>query len=197
GIFLNLILVITGGAAAVAVYTAGWRVVMMAMILPIGIGTAAITVAGAAYGARNYNNLKTALNYGAKLGFGIAIIVGLILYFFAGYIATIFTYSPQTAYLAPQIAAFLQVMFLFYIPIPLGITASAVFQGVGKGITSLILTLLRELAFIALFAYLFAFTFNLGSHGVWWGLVVGSAIGCTIAYIWANMFVNRIRRYSK
>ena len=195
GIFLNLILVITGGAAAVAVYTAGWRVVMMAMILPIGIGTAAITVAGAAYGARNYNNLKTALNYGAKLGFGIAIIVGLILYFFAGYIATIFTYSPQTAYLAPQIAAFLQVMFLFYIPIPLGITASAVFQGVGKGITSLILTLLRELAFIALFAYLFAFTFNLGSHGVWWGLVVGSAIGCTIAYIWANMFVNRIRRY--
>ena len=44
-----------------AVYTAGWRVVMMVMILPIGIGTAAITVAGAAFGARNYKNLKTTL----------------------------------------------------------------------------------------------------------------------------------------
>lgn len=197
GIILNIILVITGGAAAVAVYTAGWRVVMMVMILPIGIGTAAITVAGAAFGARNYENLETALKYSAKLGFGIAIIVGLILYVFSGIIANIFTYSPQTAYLAPDIAAFLQVMFLFYIPIPLGITASAVFQGVGKGITSLILTILRELVFIALFAYLFVFVFNFGSHGVWWGLVIGSAIGCAVAYTWANMFVNRLKSYSK
>jgi putative MATE family efflux protein len=197
GMVLNLVLVITGGAAAVAVYTAGWRVVMMVMILPIGIGTAAITVVGAAFGARKYDNLKTALNYGAKLGFGIAIIVGLILYIFAGYITTIFTYSPQTAYLAPQIAAFLQVMFLFYIPIPLGITASAVFQGMGKGITSLILTILREFAFIAVFAYIFVFMLDFGSQGVWWGLVVGSAIGCAAAYIWANIYVNRLRRYSK
>lgn len=195
GMVLNLILVITGGAAAVAVYTAGWRVVMMVMILPIGIGTAAITVAGAAFGARNYKNLKTTLRYASKLGFGIAIIVGLLLYIFSGFIASIFTYSPQTAYLAPQIAAFIQVMFLFYIPIPLGITASAIFQGVGKGLTSLVLTVLRELAFIAFFAYLFAFIFNLGSQGVWWGLVVGSAIGCALAYTWANIYVNRLERY--
>lgn len=195
GVILNMILVITGGAAAVAVYTAGWRVIMMVMILPIGIGTAAITVAGAAFGARKYDDLKTALTYGAKLGFGIAIIIGLFLYIFSGYIATIFAYSPQTAYLAPTIAAFLQVMFLFYIPIPLGITASAIFQGMGKGITSLVLTILRELVFIALFAYLFAFLFNFGSHGVWWGLVVGSGIGCSLAYIWANIYVNRMKRY--
>ncbi len=153
GMVLNLILVISGGAAAVAVYTAGWRVVMMVMILPIGIGTAAITVAGAAFGAKNYNNLKITLNYAAKLGFGIAIAIGLLLYVFSGYIATIFAYSPQTADLAPSIAAFLQVMFLFYIPVPLGITASAVFQGVGKGVTSLILTVLRELVFISFFAF--------------------------------------------
>ena len=197
GMMLNYILVITGGAAAVAVYTAGWRVVMMVMILPIGIGTAAITVAGAAFGARKYDNLKTTLNYGVKLGFGIAIAVGLLLYIFSGVIASIFAYSPQTAYLAPQIAAFLQVMFLFYIPIPLGITAAAVFQGMGKGITSLILTVLREFAFIAVFAYIFAFILGMGSHGVWWGLVVGSAIGCSIAFIWANVYVNRLRRYLK
>jgi Na+-driven multidrug efflux pump len=195
GMILNLMLVVTGGAAAVAVYTAGWRVVMMVMILPIGIGTAAITVAGAAFGARKYDNLKTALTYSAKLGFTIAIVVGLLLYIFSGFIATIFTYSPQTAHLAPEIASFIQVMFLFFIPIQLGITASAVFQGMGKGITSLILTVLRELAFIAVFAYLFAFTFNFGTHGVWWGLVIGSGIGCVVAYTWANIYVNRLKRY--
>jgi len=195
GMILNLILVVTGGAAAVAVYTAGWRVVMMVMILPIGIGTAAITVAGAAFGARKYENLKTALTYAAKLGFITTTVVGLLLSIFSGIVASIFTYSPETAYLTPEIATFLQLMFLFYMPVPLGITASSIFQGMGKGITSLILTILRELAFIAVFAYLFAFIFDLGSQGVWWGLVVGSGIGCTLAYVWANIYVNRLKRY--
>lgn len=195
GVFLNLILVVTGGTEAVAVYTAGWRVVMMVMILPIGIGTATITVAGAAFGARKYENLKTALTYSTKLGLTISIVVGLLLYIFSGFIAAVFTYSPQTANLAPEIAAFIRVMSLFFIPIQMGISASSVFQGMGKGLTSLILTVLRELAFIAVFAYLFTFTFNFGTHGAWWGLVVGNAMGCILAYTWVNMYLKRLKRY--
>jgi putative MATE family efflux protein len=193
GIILNLMLVITGGAEAVAVYTAGWRVLMMAMIPPIGIGTAAITVGGAAYGSRNYGNLSTALSYSAKLGVGIAVVTATVSYVFAGNIATIFTYSPESAFMAPSIAAFLQVMFLFYLTAPLGITASSIFQGMGKGFTSLILTILRELILIALFAYLFAFILGFGSPGVWWGIVVGGGLGCAIAYIWATIYVRRLK----
>ena len=194
GVILNLMLVVTGGAEAVAVYTAGWRVVMMAMIPPIGIGTAAITVGGAAYGARNYKNLSTALSYSAKLGVGIAVVTGLLSYIFAGNIATIFTYSPESAFMAPSIAAFLQVMFLFYLTVPLGITASSIFQGMGKGFTSLILTVLREVVFVAFFSYLFAFTLGFGSPGVWWGIVVGGGLGCVVAYIWATIYVRRLKR---
>lgn len=194
GVILNLMLVVTGGAEAVAVYTAGWRVVMMAMIPPIGIGTAAITVGGAAYGARNYKNLSTVLSYSAKLGVGIAVVTGLLSYVFAGNIATIFTYSPESAFMAPSIAAFLQVMFLFYLTVPLGITASSIFQGMGKGFTSLILTILREVVFVAFFSYLFAFTLGFGSPGVWWGIVVGGGLGCVVAYIWATIYVRRLKR---
>jgi Na+-driven multidrug efflux pump len=195
GVVLNVILVVTGGAEAVAVYTAGWRVVMMAMIPPIGIGTAAITVAGAAYGARKYENLSITISYSAKLGVGIALITGIISYFFAQNIASIFTYSSQSAFMAPSIAAFLQVMFLFYIMVPLGITASSVFQAMGKGITSLILTLIREVVFISFFAYLFAFTLGFGSQGVWWGIVIGGGLGCALAYVWVNMHVNSLKRH--
>lgn len=194
GIVLNAILVITGGTHAVAVYTAGWRVVMMAMIPPIGIGTAAITVAGAAFGARKYKNLQTALSYSAKLGVAIAVVTGIFTYFFASYIASIFAYSAESAFLAPSIASFLQVMCLFFIIVPLGITASSIFQAIGKGMTSLILTVLREVVFISVFAYLFAFTLGFGSSGVWWGIVVGGACGCVIAYLWANRYIKSLRR---
>jgi putative MATE family efflux protein len=194
GIVLNIMLVITGGAEAVAVYTAGWRVVMMAIIPPIGIGTATITVAGVAYGARKYENLSKALTYSAKLGVGIALVTSAVSYFFAQNIAIIFTYSPQSAFMAPSIAAFLQVMCLFFILVPLGITASSVFQAMGKGITSLILTVIREVVFISFFAYLLAFTFGFGSQGVWWGIVIGGGLGCVLAYILANRYVNGLKK---
>ncbi|MGZ7048025.1 MAG: MATE family efflux transporter [Methanobacterium sp.] len=194
GIVLNTMLVITAGTGAVAVYTAGWRIVMMAMIPPIAIGTATITVAGTAYGAKKYENLSTALSYAAKLGIAIAAVTGVITYFFAPYIANIFAYSSESAFMAPSIAAFLQVMCLFFVVVPLGITASSVFQAMGKGMTSLALTVIREVLFISVFAYIFAFTLGLGSHGVWWGIVVGGACGCAIAFLWAKRYIKGLRR---
>jgi Na+-driven multidrug efflux pump len=112
----------------------------------------------------------------------------------APYIAQIFAYSPETAYLAITIAAFLQVMCVFYIFVPLGIMSSSVFQGVGKGITSLILTILRQLLFVALFAYLLAIHFNLGQQGVWWGIVAGNISGGVVAFIWARLYISRIQK---
>lgn len=189
GIFVNMMLVFTGGTEAVAVYTAGWRVVMIAMIPPIGIGTAAITVAGAAYGARRYNNVLTALNYSVKLAVAIATVLAVGIFIFASSIATIFSYSAQSSFLAPSIASFLQVMCLFLITVPLGISASSVFQGMGKGLTSLILTALRELIFILIFSYLLGMVLNFGVHGIWWGIVLGGAIGCLIGYLWALRYI--------
>ena len=194
GIVLNIMLVITGGTEAVAVYTAGWRVVMIAMIPAIGIGTAAITVAGASYGARKYNNISTALNYSVKLALGVATITGLIIYVFASNIASIFAYSAQSSFMAPSIAAFLQVMCLFLVIVPFGIVASSIFQGMGRGVTSLILTIIREVLFISVFAYFISFVLGIGEHGVWWGIVIGGAFGCAIAFIWATRFIKGLKK---
>jgi len=194
GIILNGILVLTGGTDAVAVYTAGWRVVMFAMIPAIGIGTAAVTVGGAAYGAKNYHNLSVALSYSAKLAMIIAVGTGIVTYVFADYIAVIFSYSAQSAVLSPNIADFLQVMCLFYLVVPWGIMASSIFQAMGKGVTSLILTFIREVVFICVFAYLFSLVFNFGPEGVWWGLVVGGFFGCVFAYFWAWNYIAILKK---
>ncbi len=194
GIVLNIMLVMTGGTEAVAVYTAGWRVVMIAMIPAIGIGTAAITVAGAAYGSRRYNNILTALNYSVKLALGVASITGLIIYVFASNIASIFAYSAQSSFMAPSIAAFLQIMCPFLIIVPFGIVASSIFQGMGRGVTSLILTVIREVLFISVFAYFLSFVLGIGEHGIWWGIVIGGAFGCAIAFVWATRFIKGLKK---
>ena len=57
-IIINSLLVMASGTNAVAVYTASMRIVQLATLPLIGIGTAVLTVAGVAYGARNLQNLK-------------------------------------------------------------------------------------------------------------------------------------------
>jgi len=193
---INIILVQVAATDAVAVYSAGWRVVTMAIIPLAAVGTAVVTVSGVAYGARKYINLQIAHNYSIKVGLVIATITGVLTYIFAPYIAQIFAYSPETTYLAPTIAAFLQVMCIFYLFVPPGIMSGSLFQGVGKGIFSLILTIFRQLLFVAIFAYLLAITFKLGQQGVWWGIVAGDILGGIVAYLLARLYIGRLQRQS-
>jgi putative MATE family efflux protein len=191
-IFINGLLVATAGTDAVAVYTAGWRVVFFAIIPMVAISTAVISVAGAAYGARKFANIRTIHTFSVTLGIAIALVISALTYIFARQIAVIFTYSPESAHLAPEIAAFLAVMCFFYPFIPPGVMSGAVFQATGRGMASLVMTILRNLVFIAVFAYLFGIVLGFGEHGIWWGIVAGDICGGTISFIWARYYISRL-----
>ena len=200
-IIINSMLVLADGTTAVAVYTASMRIVQLAMIPLIGIGTAVLTVAGVAFGAHNHENLKTAHSYSIKLGFIVSIILGILIYVFSNQIATMFAYTSASATLAPQIARAISVLTLFVLAIPHGIMSSMMFQGVGKGTYSLLITLLRSLILESVFAYIFCFIFGWGVVGIYSGVILGCFVGGTVGYIWAKIFIRKfseisIRKYS-
>lgn len=197
-VIINGMLVIASGTIAVAVYTASMRIVQLAMIPLIGIATAVITVAGVAFGAHNYINLKTSHSYAIKIGFAVSICLGAIMFIFSNQIATLFSYTQASASLAPQIATAISVLSLFVLAIPHGIMSSMMFQGVGKGTYSLIITLLRSLILESAFAYIFCFILGWGLPGIYGGVVFGCFIGGTVGYIWAKLFIKRFGKiYAK
>jgi len=191
-IFINILLVSTAGTDAVAIYTAGWRVVFFAIIPLVAIGTSVISVAGAAYGARSFEKIRTAHTFSITLGIAISLAISAITFIFARQIAVIFTYSADSAHLAPEIALFLATMCFFYPFVPPGIMSGSIFQATGRGLTSLVITVLRNLIFIAVFAYLFGIVLGFGEHGVWWGIVAGDICGGTVAFIWARYYISRL-----
>ena len=195
-ILINAMLVLAADTTAVAVYTASMRIVQMAMIPLIGLGTAVLTVCGVAYGARNPENLKTAHSYSIKLGFAISIALGALMFIFSTQIAAIFSYNDASAALSPQIAAAISVLSLFVLAIPHGIMSSMMFQGVGKGTYSLLITLLRSLILETVFAYIFCFIFGWGLTGIYAGVVFGCFVGGTVGYIWAKIFIRRFTQIS-
>ncbi len=195
-IIINSMLVLASGTTAVAVYTASMRIVQLCMIPLIGLGTAVLTVAGVAYGAHNYNNLKTAHSYSIKVGFAVSIVLGAIMFVFSEQIATVFAYTSASAAMAPQIANALSVLTLFVLAIPHGMMSSMMFQGVGKGTYSLLITLLRSLILESVFAYLFCFIFGWGLTGIYAGVVFGCFVGGTVGYIWAKFFIKKFKEIS-
>ncbi|WP_296881459.1 MATE family efflux transporter [uncultured Methanobrevibacter sp.] len=195
-ILINSMLVIAANSDAVAVYTASMRIVQLSMIPLIGLGTAVLTVAGVAYGAHNYKNLQTAHSYSIRVGFIISIILGALMYIFSSQIAALFSYTDASAALAPQIATAISTLSLFVLAIPHGIMSSMVFQGVGKGTYSLLITLLRSLILETVFAYLFCFIFGWGVVGIYAGVIFGCFVGGTVGYIWAKIFIRRFKEIS-
>ncbi len=191
-IFVNYMLTIVSGPVSVAVYTAGWRIINIGMLPAIGVGTAAISVAGVAFGAKKYENLRVTARYAVKVALIASIIVCIILNIFSNQIAFIFSYSENSAQLEPLIASFLQIMCLFILYVPFGASAGNVFQGVGKGTISFILTSFREFILVLIFAYLLGFVFNMGEFGIYCGMLLGGGIGSLICYACIELYINRL-----
>lgn len=194
-ILMNYWLTVLSGTIAVAAYTATWRLVSIGMSPLIGIGVAALTVGGAAYGARNLDNLKTALNYGIKLGMISSIIVSSFFFIFADPLSFIFSYSEGSAVLSSSITEALRILCFFILFMPFGVLAGNMFQAMGKGTISLILTVLRSFILEVIFAGLFAFVLAWGVVGVYSGLVCGMSVGSLVGYLYINYYLNKHKDY--
>ena len=191
-IAVNLIFEIVGGTSAVATYTIVMRLISIAIMPTIGIATSTITVVGIAYGAKNYKNIKIATRYSIKLGLIFSIVTSLIFIVFSNQIAFLFSYSANSSSLAPTISYILNFVWIFIIPVAFGATASYAFQGMGKGITSFLLTMQREAILVIIFTFILGICLSLGVRGVYYGLVIGNAIGSAVGLLCIEIFISRL-----
>ncbi len=192
-LIMNLIIISVADRFAVAVYTVGWRVVTIAILPQVGIATAVTSVTGAAFGAKNLEKLKTSYYYSIRLGLLIATVAGIVTYIFAPQITTVFTYGEDAEKIEDDLLVFLQIICLFYPGVAFGMFSSAMFQGTGKGINALIVTVIRTILLAPPLGFLFAVYFDLNLIGIWSGLVIANILGSMIAFIWAILYIKGLK----
>lgn len=188
-----IFITIISGDYGVAAYTSGQRIYLFAIMPLTAIGTAVVAVCGSAFGAENGDYLSRAHKYGAKFGILFGLAVTIIVVIFATPIASIFAYTPETTHLVSGISLFLQFAFL---SIPLtgaGMASSFLYQGIGRGVTSLFFTIFREVICTVILTYLFGIVFGWGLIGIWIGLAVGRSIASIVNYIYGRHTIKQIR----
>ena len=171
--------------------------VNIGMMPTVAISTALVSVVGANFGARRYENIRIAQRYSILLAVACAVVVGVLIYLFAPQIVYVFSYSDNSAHLAAPMAAFLVTMIPYFIFSAIGAPATLTFQGLGKGLTAMVQTVFRQLIFSIIFSYLFAITLGFGEHGAWWGIIAGSLCACMLTFAWSNWYVGRLIKYGK
>ena len=62
--------------------------------------------------------------------------------------------------IAPELTSFLQWIVIYYPTMAVGVASTYVFQGVGRGLTAMFQTILRETIFTLLFTVLLAIVFD-------------------------------------
>ena len=188
----SALLAYVGSTDSVAVYSTGWRVVIIGTTPLLAIGTALISVIAANYGAKNYNNIQVAHRYAMKVSIVLGIIVAVLTNVFAGDIASVFASSGSSIRIAQELTSFLAWIVIYYPTMGVGVASTYVFQGIGKGITAMFQTIMRETGFTIFFAYLLAIVFGFGVWGAWMGIVLGEVVSNNITMVWADWEIKKL-----
>lgn len=187
-IFISMI----SGEYGIAVFTTGQRLYLFAIMPLTAIGSAVTAVVGSSFGAKNKEYISRAHIYGAKFGVIFGTIVTAILVIFSTPLSTIFAYTSNTASLIPGISTFLKIACLSLPFTGAGMVSSFFYQGIGKGTTSLMWTIIREVIFTVSFTYFFGIYINWGLIGIWLGLAIGRTLASILNFSYARYTIKKI-----
>ena len=163
---------------------AAWAVVInivaFVFMFPLGLATATAVMVGRAYGARDF----PALRRGALVGFSVAaifgVLVGVVIWPTAPWIASGYTLDPATVALA---APALVLSSLFLLPDAMQVVVAQALRARGDVLVPTLTHLTSYVAVMIPLAYVLAIPLGLGLAGIVWSVIDSSFISAGLLLI--------------
>ena len=179
-VMMNLLL-IRFGNIAVSVLGVYFKLQSFVFMPVFGLSNGLVAIVGYNFGARLRERVNSAVR--VALGFAITIMLaGTLLFMLAPHwLMSLFEASGPSELTALGVPA-LRIISIHFILAAIGITVSTVFQAIGKGSYSLVMSLCRQLVLLLPAAWALS---GLGLTAIWWAFPiaeVGSLILCLILY---------------
>ncbi|MBE5810672.1 MAG: MATE family efflux transporter [Clostridiales bacterium] len=147
------------------------------IFMPVfGLSNGMVPIVGYNYGARNrsrvYECIRVCLSFA-----GVIMLAGMLLFMLAPQMLLSLFDSSEGGELIALGAIALRTISTCFLPAAVGITISTVFQAVGKGMYSLIMSLSRQLVVLLPAAWLLA---RISLNAVWWAFPIAEVVSLII-----------------
>lgn len=170
--------------AAVTVYGIYFKLQSFVFMPVFGLNQGVMPIMGYSYGARNKKRLISTLKYGCIIAFSIMLIGTVLFWAFPNQMLMMFNANDEIIRIGVPA---LRIISLCFTSAAIGIMFSTLFQAVGIGINSLIISLLRQIVVLLPAAYLLSL---IGLEAVWYAFPIAEGISL-IASIVMFRFVYR------
>ncbi len=174
------------GQIAVAGYGAGSRVDLIVAMPMIGLASAAVSVIGMFAGAGRGDLVRSMALYTYRWSILLATIVGLCAYLSSRWVIGWFTDDPLVIEIG---RTYLGYMVFAYPMMGIGMTSGRILQGLGYGMPSLIITVLRVLIVGVPGAYIAIYCFDAPIEAAWLSIIVGGLVANVLAIAWVRKYV--------
>ena len=184
---MNLILKFNPSAQTA--YGLFYKVQQFVLFLAFGLRDAITPIIAFAYGMRSKKRMQDGIKYGLIYTIGLVILGIAITEIFPRTFAALFNAGQSKAYFISAMRV-ISVSFLFA---GINVAYQGIYQALGAGMESLIISLLRQLVIILPLAGIFSIFVRNGYAGValiWWAFPITEVIACLVGYI----FLKRIRK---
>lgn len=170
--------------AAVSVHGIYYKMQSFVFMPVFGLNQGLMPIMGYNFGAKNKDRLHSAIRYGCIIAAFIMLCGTVIFWVFPAQILSLFNANDDILNMGIKAMRFISLSFL---PAAIDIIFSTTFQAVGKGFSSMILSLLRQLVFILPAALVLS---NFGVNAVWFAYPIAE-VGALIVAIFLYTRINK------
>lgn len=171
GILLVQGLVNSFGSSVMAAFAAGVKIDTLAYMPAQEFGNTFSLFVSQNHGAGDHERIKKGIKSAVTVAMSFCIVVSGIVFCFARYLMMIFV-NPQESEIINIGAGYLRVEGAFYCGIGLLFLLYALYRGIGKPETALLLTVI-SLGTRVILAYILSSFEQIGVVGIWWAIPIG------------------------
>ena len=179
------------GAAAVAAYGVGGRLDSVYFLPTCALASGMVTLTGMFYGAGRIDLVRETVNYVLIRGQILAFGFGIVFYVFSPVIFTLFTSNGVIIAIAVDYIRTIVFAFPF---MTLGVISGRIFQGLGEGMPSLLLTAMRVILVSGTLAYVFVYVMKMGLWSIWLALALGATVTSVTALFWLYVRLRQLEQ---
>ena len=184
-------LLINYSTSAVAAYQIGGRIDMLVFLPIFGIASALTTIIGMFYGANEIDKIKFISWYGIKSSVIITTFCSAFLFMFAPTVISVFTSDSNIQDISTYYLRTISILFPF---ISIGLTIGRILQGLGTGMPSLIITIIRVIGVAGPLAYYFTFVLNKPVEWIWYSMFISGIFATLISITWINLAFKKMSK---